>query len=80
LGLAWTLVPGRIDDAVAELKEALRLNPDFAPGWHILGMTWIRLGNLPEAALAFRQELRLVPDDPEAQNALAAVNQRLEGR
>lgn len=80
LGLAWTLVPGRLDDAVAELREALRLNPGFAPGWHVLGMTWIRLGRLPEAAEAFREELRLAPDNPDAERALAAVNQQLEGR
>ena len=80
LGLAWTLVPGRLNDAVAQLRDALRLNPGFAPGWHVLGMTWIRLGRLPEAAAAFREELRLAPDDPGAQSALAAVNRQIEGR
>ena len=80
LGLAWTLVPGRLNDAVSELGVALRLNPAFAPGWHVLGMTLIRLGNLQEAAAAFRQELRLVPDNPEARRALEAVNEQLEGR
>jgi cytochrome c-type biogenesis protein CcmH/NrfG len=73
-------VPGRLDDAAAELKEALRLRPDFAPGWHVLGVVSMRLGNLQEAAAAFHQELRLSPDNPAALEALAAVAQQAEGR
>ena len=40
-------------DAIAQYKEALRLKPDFAPGWHNLGVSWFRLGNLPAAVAAF---------------------------
>jgi cytochrome c-type biogenesis protein CcmH/NrfG len=58
----------------------LRLKPDYAPGWHNLGVSRFNSGNLPAAAAAFREELRLSPDNPAAQQALAAVLQRTEGR
>jgi tetratricopeptide (TPR) repeat protein len=75
LGLAWSQLPGRQRDAIAEYEAALRLKPDFAPGWHNLGVNWFRLGNLPAAAAAFREELRLSPNDPAAQQALATALQ-----
>ena len=68
-------MPGRLQDAIAQFEAALRLDPDFAPGWHNLGASWFNLGNLPAAAAAFREELRLSPDDPAAQQALAAALQ-----
>jgi len=73
LGLAWSQLPGRQQDAIVQYEAALRLKPDFAPGWHNLGVSWFRLGNLPAAAAAFREELRLSPNDPAAQQALAAA-------
>ena len=73
LGNAWSQVPGRLHDAIVQYEEALRLKPDFAPGWHNLGASWFQLGNLPAAAAAFREELRLSPNDPAAQQALAAA-------
>ena len=80
LGLAFAEIPERLNDAVAEYKVALRLQPDYAPGWHNLGAAWFHLGNSPEAAAAFREELRLVPNDPAARQALATVLQQAEGR
>jgi tetratricopeptide (TPR) repeat protein len=71
LGLAWTMLPGRMNDAIAQFQAALRLDPTFAPGWHSLGLAWARIGDLPAAAEAFRQELRLAPDNPAARQALA---------
>ena len=76
LGLAWSQSPGRLNDAIAQFEAALRLKPDFAPGWHNLGVTWFHLGNLPAAEAAFLEELRLKPDDPAAQQALAATLQQ----
>jgi tetratricopeptide (TPR) repeat protein len=73
LGLAWATMPGRLEDAIAQYKEVLRLQPDYAPGWHNLGAAWFHLGNLPAAAAAFREELRLAPADPAARQALATV-------
>lgn len=76
LGLAWSRMPGRLNDAIVHFEAALRLRPDFAPGWHSLGISWFQSGNLSAAADAFRAELRLAPNDPAAQQALAAVLQQ----
>ena len=80
LGLALAQLPGRLNDAVAEYQAALRLDPDYAAGWHNLGAGWYHLGNLPAVAAAFREELRLAPDDPAAQRALATVLQQASER
>jgi Flp pilus assembly protein TadD len=79
LGVVWSEMPGRQNDAIVEFKAALYLNPDYAPAWHNLGVTWFHLGNLPAAAAAFREELRLSPDSPAARQALATVVQQAEG-
>ena len=76
LGNAWSRMPGRLNDAIAQYEEALRLQPDFAEVWHNLGVRWLQLGNLPAAAAAFREELRLTPDNPAAQQGLAAALQQ----
>jgi tetratricopeptide (TPR) repeat protein len=76
LGLAWSQVPGRLNDAITQFEAALRLMPDFAPGWHNLGVSLIHFGNLPAAAAAFREEVRLSPNDPAARQALAAALQQ----
>jgi tetratricopeptide (TPR) repeat protein len=73
LGNALAQIPGRLKDAIAQYEDALRLRPDFAPGWHNLGASWFQVGNLPAASAAFREELRLSPNDPEARQALAAA-------
>jgi tetratricopeptide (TPR) repeat protein len=80
LGVAWSKTPGRLSDAIAQFEAALRLRPDFAPGWHNLGLSWLHLGNRPAAAAAFREELRLSPNDPAAQRALAAALQQAQER
>ena len=73
LGLALAQMPGRLKDAVGEHRAALRLRPDFAPAWHNLGAALYHLGDLPAAAAAFREEVRLSPDDPAARQALTNV-------
>jgi tetratricopeptide (TPR) repeat protein len=73
LGLALAQMPGRLKDAVGEHRTALRLRPDYAPGWHNLGAALYHLGDLPAAAAAFREEVRLSPDDPAARRALTTV-------
>jgi tetratricopeptide (TPR) repeat protein len=79
LGNALAEVPGRSKEAIAEYEKTVRLRPDFAPGWHNLGVCWIHLENLPAAAAAFREEVRLKPDDPAARQALDTVLQLGDG-
>ena len=73
LGVAWSHKPGRMRDAIAQFQEALHLDPNYAQGWHNLGVSLYISGDFPAAAAAFREELRLLPDDPDAQQALAAA-------
>ncbi len=79
LGLAWSRMPGKQNDAVAEYKASLRLRPDYPAALHNLGTSYFRLGDLTNAAAAFREELRLSPNDPAARQALAVVLRQLEG-
>jgi tetratricopeptide (TPR) repeat protein len=76
LGIALIMTPGRLDEAIVELKEAVRLRPDLASGWHMLGIAWMRSGDRGDAADAFREELRLAPGNPAAQQALEAATQQ----
>lgn len=78
LGLALAQMPGRLADAVREHRAALRLRPDYAPGWHDLGAALFHLGDLPAAAAAFREEVRLSPNDPSARQALATVLEAMQ--
>ncbi|HUL54314.1 MAG TPA: tetratricopeptide repeat protein [Opitutaceae bacterium] len=79
LGLALSQTPSRLQEAIAHYQEALRLKPDFAPAWHNLGVGRYQLGDLAGAAAAFREELRLSPNDPAARQALDVVQRRIEG-
>ena len=80
LGVAWSKLPGRLEDAIVQYQETLRLDPDYAPAWHNLETSLVELGDLPAAAAAFREELRLLPNDLAAQQALSAVLQQAKGR
>ena len=77
LGLALSQRKERVPEAVAEYQSAIRLDPGFAPAWYNLGAALYQLGNLKAAADAFREELRLSPDEPSGRKALAFVQQRL---
>ena len=42
LGLAWSQVPGRLNDAIAQYEAALRLQPDLATAHFNLGNAWLQ--------------------------------------
>jgi tetratricopeptide (TPR) repeat protein len=80
LGLAWSKLPGRLDDAVAQYEEALRLKPDVAETRTNLGSALAQVpGRTSDAIAQYREALRLEPDYSDAHfylaNALAQTGQ-----
>jgi protein O-mannosyl-transferase len=74
-------IPGRLDDAVAEYEEALRLDP-AAPELRVnLGNIWFRVpGHMDDAIGQYEEALRLMPDDAQAHFALACALAAEPGR
>ena len=73
LGAALLDDPARLPDAIAHLRQALRLNPDSARIHTDLGSALAKSGYLEHAIAEYREALRLAPGDPVAQAALAAA-------
>src|SRR5262249_5230841 len=67
---------GRTDDAIAEYKEAIRLNKHHAEAYYNLGNLFLRQGPLQDAMEAYRGALRIKPDYPKARCNLGRVLQR----
>jgi tetratricopeptide (TPR) repeat protein len=81
LGFLWSEMPGRMNEAVAQFKEALRLKPDYAEAHNNLGSVWSQLpGRSDDAAAEFEGALRLKPDYAEAHNNLANILATIPGR
>lgn len=57
---------GRTAEASGHAAEAVRLAPDFAEAYSLLGVLLGRQGRLQEAAEQFREVLRLQPESVEA--------------
>jgi tetratricopeptide (TPR) repeat protein len=57
---------GQTEQAIAEFRQALAIDPTNADTLHLLGNALARQGHLDEAIQTYRQALRLVPDFPEA--------------
>lgn len=67
---AEALVPPQVLDAVVKLEEALKANPDDAGGWGLLAQTYGAMNRPADAVNAWRQVLRLTPDDASVKGAL----------
>jgi Flp pilus assembly protein TadD len=61
---------GRLNEAINEFREALRLNPDYAEAHCNLGAALGTQGRLDEAVTHLQEALRLRPDYPDAQRNL----------
>jgi tetratricopeptide (TPR) repeat protein len=82
LNLAFALSQTDHLDAVPLCHEAIRLQPDSARAYHLLGVVLDRKGAVDEAIAAWRQALKLQPDYPyslrQLSRALLKVGKRGE--
>ena len=57
---------GRVEEAIGDFQEAIRLKPDLAEAYTSLGVALASTGRLDEALGQFRHAIRLKPDYAEA--------------
>lgn len=73
LGVVYGIYLKQPDKAVAPMLQSLKLNPNQAPGWHALGVTYIQLKQNANAVGAISHAIRLNPNQPTYYNNLAAA-------
>ena len=73
LGVVYGIYLKQPDKAVAPMQRSLQLNPNQAPGWHALGVTYIQLKKNAEAVGAISKAIKLNPNQPTYYNNLAAA-------
>jgi len=76
---AEALIGGRIDDAYAWTREALRRDPSFMSGFNTLGVVYLRHGDIELAARAFEHVLASEPANTRALANMAETRER-QGR
>jgi len=64
---------GRFLEAEPQLREAIRLQSDYAPAHINLGVTLMNLGRVTEAIEEFRAALAILPNSPTANKNLADI-------
>jgi tetratricopeptide (TPR) repeat protein len=67
-------------EAIAQYKEALRLNPDSVKAHNNLGNALNLLGRTPEAIVQYEEALRLSPHDATIHYNLAGALLKTPGR
>lgn len=63
------LQAGRNEDALAWLRDAVRMQPNTPSYWFNMGIAYERLSRQAEASAAYRKALELEPDNPEYKSA-----------
>ncbi len=75
--VGWTFFYARrYDEAIASLRECLRLAPDFAPAEYWLSLTYEQTGDLPEAL----RLMQLATEHSDDSSMMLAVQGRLYAR
>jgi len=69
--------PADYAGAEAELREALRIAPDYATAWNSLGFIYRRKGDWESARAADQHAARVAPDYAEAFNGLGLADEKL---
>jgi len=64
------LEAGKIEEAMKQFAEALRLKPDFREAWYNLALAHSRRGNVEGEIAAYREALNLDPDYAKAHDNL----------
>ncbi|MGD1030262.1 MAG: tetratricopeptide repeat protein [Opitutaceae bacterium] len=81
LGNAFSAIPGRLNDAIAEYEETLRLNPrDFKAHNNLGGALAKMPGRLDDAIAQFEEALHLNPGLAETHNNLGNALAKAPGR
>lgn len=80
LGNALEAMPGRLDDAIAQYEEAIRLVPDYVEAHFNLGKALYAAGRGPEAISQLEETLRLRPDHVKARYCLGLALEHAPGR
>lgn len=73
LGVVYGIYLKQPDKAVAPMQRSLKLNPNQAPGWHALGVTYIQLKKNADAVGAISKAIKLNPNQPTYYNNLAVA-------
>jgi Flp pilus assembly protein TadD len=73
LGVVYGIYLNQPDKAVGPMLQSLKLNPNQAPGWHALGITYIQLKKNADAVSAISHAIKLNPNQPNYYNNLAAA-------
>ncbi len=73
LGVAYGIYLKQPDKAVGPMLQSLKLNPNQAPGWHALGITYLQLKQNANAVGAISRAIKLNPNQPNYYNNLAAA-------
>ena len=67
---------GRLDEAIAACRQAIRLKPDLAEAHYNLGIALQGKGQLDEAIAAYRQAIGIKPDFAKAHYNLGSTLRR----
>jgi tetratricopeptide (TPR) repeat protein len=80
LGCVVQDIPGRLNEALSDYEEAVRLKPDYYKARGNLGNALRSLGRTPEAIAQYEEALRIYPEFAEAHNNLAIALEDIPGR